>query len=384
MKAFRGVLAGLLSFLLMTSLIIFGILLTVNCTAMNPDFITDRVDQVDITRLTEDIVEEGDIEIPEDMLFFEDVVYEVIADHEAWLKEQFSAAVHDGYDYFLGETDSLEISIPLESLKESVRDSLWRHLMEELPEWITSPDDEGLKKLIYENIHDFAGGIPEDYVPEGYDMLAEAQLRGYVDAYFDDLEAQVIDGELSPSLEAEFEDALLPYFNQYYDEFAAEIPSEITVSEDEIYINEDNIVEVDTETLEDIRYWVGIYKTVFYGLIGLMVLLVAGIVLLHWNFKASTRALSITFLTYGILEFAGVMVARYMVPGWLPLEDLPASLQDFITDAYTGVLAPLQWFSLGVLIAGVALLVASFFFKRKPAAEGEAWPEPESEAEAED
>ena len=102
-----------------------------------------------------------------------------------------------------------------------------------------------------------------------------------------------------------------------------------------------------------------------------MILLVAGIVLLHFNVKGSTRSIAKTFLIYGIGEFVAVMVARYLVPNFLPMDDLPLSFQDFITDAYTGVLAPLQWFSLGILLAGVALLLVSIFYRRDRVAEAE-------------
>jgi hypothetical protein len=365
MTTVKGILVGVLSFFLMLSLIIFGVSFMVKSTAMNPDFITDRVDQADLTQLANDFVDEYYVEeIPEDMRFFEDVVYEVIADHESWLKEQFSAAVHDGYDYLLDKTDTLEIIIPLENLKESVRESLWLHFMEKLPEWISSPDDEGLKKLIYDNIDNFVEEIPEGYLPDDYSMLPEVQLRQYVDAYFEDLEEQIIDGRLSPSLQAEIEDLLLPYFNQYYDEIVEEVPSEFVINEDEI--DSDAM-----ETLETVRGWVGVFNAVYYALIGFMVLLVAGIVLLHFNVKGATRSLAKTFLVYGIGEFVAVMVARYIVPNLLPTGDLPVSFQDFIKDAYTGLLAPLQWFSLGILIAGVALLLVSIFYKRGKVAEAE-------------
>ena len=372
MTTFKGILAGILGFFLMVSLIIFGVSFMVKSTAMNPDFLTDRVNQADITQMASDIVDENFIEeIPEDMRFFKDVVYEVIADHESWLKEQFSDAVHVGYDYLLEKTDTLEISIPLESLKESVRDSLWLHFMEMIPEWIASPDDEGLKNLIYDNIYDFAGGIPEGYLPDEYLILTEAQLRQYVDAYFEDIEAEITDGKLPPSLESEIEDLLLPYFNQYYDDIIKDIPSEIIINEHEIIISEDNITTLDTEALEMVRGWVGIVNAVYYALIGFMVLLVAGIILLHFNVKDATRSLAKTFLIYGIGEFVAVMVARFVVPGFLPTGDLPVSFHDFINDAYTGVLAPLQWFSLGILLAGVALLLVSIFYRRDRVAEAE-------------
>jgi uncharacterized membrane protein YwaF len=125
------------------------------------------------------------------------------------------------------------------------------------------------------------------------------------------------------------------------------------------------------EALETVKHWVGVFKIVFYALIGFILLLIAGIVLAYRDVKDSTRSLSITFLVYGVVEFAGVMVARYLVPNYFPIDDWPVSLQDFITNAYISVLAPLQWFSLGVLIAGIALLLTSIFYRRGRVAEVE-------------
>ena len=349
----------------MFSLVIWGIFFMIKSTTLNPDFITDRVERTDITQLASDFSDEYLIEeIPEDMRFFKDVVYEVIADHEPWLKEQFSSAVHKGYDYLLKKTDTLEISIPLEDLKESARDSLWLHFMEKLPEWISSPDDEGLKNLIYDNIYDFVEGIPASYLPDEYSNLSEAQLKVYVDLYFEDIEEQITDGQLPPYLEAEIEDALLPYFNQYYDEIVEEVPSEIIINERNIIISEDNIVSLDTEVLETVRKWVGVFNAIFYALIALMVILVAGIVLAYFNIKKSTRSIAKIFLIYGISEFVAVMVARYLVPRFLPTADLPESFQNLITDTYTSALDPLLWFSVGIIVAGAALLVFSIFYNR--------------------
>jgi hypothetical protein len=358
MTALKGFLIGFLSFLLLLSLSICGIAFLVNSTMLNPDFITSQVDKADIKQIANEFADENYVdEIPEDLQFFEEVIYEVIEDHEPWLKEQFTIAVNAGYDYLLEETDELEINIPLENLKESVRESLWNHFMDKLPEWISSPDDEGLKKLIYDNIHDFAGAIPASYLPEEYTTLPEAQLRLYVEYYFDDINSQITDGRLPASLQAEIEDLLLPYFNQYYDELVKDVPSEFTFDENEI--------PADTmEALETARQWIGIFKTVFYALIGFIILLIAGIILIYRNVKASTRSLSVTFLIYGAVEFAVVMAARFIVPNYLPTDDVPASLQNFINDVYVSVLAPLQWFSLGILIAGVALLLVSIFYKR--------------------
>jgi hypothetical protein len=368
MTVLKGFLVAFLSFLLMLSLSIFGISLMLYLTALNPNFVTDQVERLDFTELASDFVDDNYIEdIPEDIRFFKDVVYEVIEDHEPWLKEQFDSAIHTGYDFLLGETDTLEIRIPLEDLKESVRESTWRHFLEMLPDWITDTGDEGLRELIYDNIYDFVEGIPPSYLPEEYQSLSEIQLRGYVDEYFNDVADQIIDGKLPPSLEEEIEDAMLPYFNQYYDEFTEEIPSEFIIDRVKIDEIDDDLWDV----LEFTRTYIGYFKTGFYALIGFMILLIALIVLIYRNVKESTRTIGITFLVYGVTEFAVVIVARILVPNYFPTENIPVSMQDLIVNVYKSALAPLQWFSLGILIAGIALVLASIFYRRTDRSEPE-------------
>lgn len=358
MTALKGVLTGLCTFLLSISLVIFGILLTLNCTVLSPDYVSGRVDNADITEIITEVAEENIVdEIPEDIAFFEDVVYDVISDHEPWIREQIDLGITAGYDYLHSRTDRLEISIPLDDLKMSVRDSLWLHFMERLPEWLTSPDNEGLKELIYGNIYEFAGTIPSGYIPPDYQQLSEAQLRNYVDIYFDDIAAQITNGQLPPSLEADIEELLQPYFYDYYDEFVEDIPDEFVLDE----------TEIDAETmdvLEEVRYWIGIFKTVFWAIIGFMVLLAAAVILLNLNdIKAGLRAIGITLTVYGAIELIAVIVARFVVPNFLPTGDIPAAAHDVIVDVFQSMLLPLQWFSLGVLIVGIGLIVGAIFIR---------------------
>lgn len=367
MTVLKGLLVAFLSFLLMLSLSVFGVSLMLYLTALNPGFVSGQVDQVDLSELASDLVEENYIDdIPEDIRYFEDVVYEVVEDHEPWLKEQLDSAIHTGYDFLHGRTDTLEIMIPLEDLKESVRESTWQHFLEMLPDWIADTSDEGLRELIYDNIYDFVEGIPPSYLPEEYQSLSEIQLRGYVDEYFDDVASQIVNGELPPSLKEEIEDAILPYFNQYYNDFTEEIPSEFIIDRAEID-------ELDAElwdVLEFTRTYIGYFKIGFFSLIGFMVLLMGLIVLIYRNVKESIRTIGITFLVYGVTEFVVVIVARILAPNYFPT-DIPISLQDLIVNVYTSALAPLQWFSLGILIAGIGLVLASIFYKRGDRSEPE-------------
>ncbi len=297
MNVLKGFGLVILSFLLFLSLSVFGIAFMLNSTLLNPDFVASEVDKIDVSALVIEMAEEQIGEqLPEEAFFLKEALYGIISDQEPWLKEQLNAAIYTGYDFFLGKSERLDIIISLEPLKDNLRDSLWQTFKENLPSELS--------------------------------VLPEDQLK--------------------------------PYFDQYYQEFAGQIPSEFAF--DESYIPPEVM-----EQMMLARQYIGYFQTAYSALIGFMVLLVLGIILINRNVRGTTRSLGISLLIYGALEFAGVYVARNFMPTSLPLPDIPSSLQMWLMGLFGDLLAPLQMFSLGVLIGGVVLLVVSFVYKPRMA-----------------
>lgn len=295
MKVLKGFGLVILSLLLFLSLSVFGIVFMLKSTLLNPNFVTAEVDKIDISALAKELTEKQIGEqLPEEALFLKEVIYDVIDDQEPWLKEQVNTAIHSGYDYFLGKSERLNIVIALEPLKTSLRDSLWQTFNEHLP-----PELSGLPK-----------------------------------------------------------DQLKPYFDQYYQEFAKQIPDKFTV--DESSLPPEAMAQVGLA-----RQYIGYFQTGYYALIGFMSLLVLGIILINRNVRSTTRSLGIDLLIYGALEYAGVYFARNYAPMMLPY-DIPSSLQTLVAGLPGDLLAPLQTFSLGILIGGVVLLIVSFVYKPSP------------------
>ena len=112
-----------------------------------------------------------------------------------------------------------------------------------------------------------------------------------------------------------------------------------------------------------VRQVIGYYQTGYYVLIGFLVLLILGVVLINRNVKDITRGLGITFLAYGALEYVGIFLAKYFVPSLPPLSGIPSSLQVWVLGVYDNLFTPLEMFSLGCLIGGVVLIIASFVYR---------------------
>ncbi len=357
MKVLKGFGVGILSFLLFLSLSVFGIAFMLNNTLLNPDFVAAEVDKIDVSALTRELTEEqiGE-QLPEEALFIKEAVYGVISDHEPWLKEQVNTAIYSGYDFFLGKSETLDIAISLEPLKESLRDSLWQTFNEQLPLLLPDLLEYQLKPYLDQHYEEFIEQIPEEYLPPGFSELSEEQVKPHLYQFLEEIAGQVATEEIPPELSGLLEDLAKPYFDQYYQDFAGQIPSELTLDESAIP------PEVMAQ-LWQVRQYIGYFQTTYNYLIGFMVLLVLGIILIHRNVRDTTRALGIDLLIYGALEFAAVFLARNFAPTSLPLSGVPSSLQMWLVELSGDLLAPLQTFSLGVLIAGVVLLVVSFVYK---------------------
>jgi hypothetical protein len=166
MKAFKIIVLVILGMLLSLSLLIFGPALMVNQTVLNADFIADRVDEVDIVELTDEIILE---EVPPEAADFmgdalDTVLHLTIGEIEPWLKEQARNVIHVFYDYIEGRNDTLSLIISLETQVAKFRNNL-------LDAILTSPPAELL-------------GLPAEEI--------EAQFNVYFDQ---------IDEEIPPAID---------------------------------------------------------------------------------------------------------------------------------------------------------------------------------------
>ena len=293
MKFLKGFALFILGTLLFLSLSIFGPAFMLNQTFLNPDFVTSQVDKLDITALAEDILSQ---QIPsgEEELTAE-ALRETVADLKPWLKEQTAGAVNTFYDYLEGRSQSLSLVVPLDRVKESLRENMREAFLQSPP-------------------------------PE---------LAG-----------------LSP---AELEQ----YFNEYYQQISQEIPSTFE-------LDESSIPPEVMATLGQAKQYVGYFNLGYTAMIGLILLLILLIILIHHQIRGSTRGIGINFLICGVFSLAGVLLAKNAAGPLLVQANLPASLQTWAPQLLTDTLAPLQMYSIGLLAAGVVLIIVSFAYKPRP------------------
>lgn len=152
------------------------------------------------------------------------------------------------------------------------------------------------------------------------------------------------------------------YFDDYYQGLSASIPAEY-------FIDETSLGPEAMAQIEQARQYLSYVRIGYYALLGFMALLVLGIILINRRVKDTTRRLGVPLLTYGAFEYAGIWVARYLTPKYSTMAGVPPSLQSWLTQLVDDLLAPLEIFSLGLLVSGIVLLIVSFVYKPRHAEE---------------
>lgn len=291
----KGLIVAVLSLLLFVSLVVSGVFFTVNSTLLNEDFVARQVERVDISQVTEEIARpliSG--QLPPEMAFLEDTIYEAVDKLEPQLAAAVTAAVCDAYAWLKGETDTLRISISLAPLLSSLEDDLYQEFQNRLPAPLS--------------------------------LLPPAQQRAVFDTYFQ--------------------------------EFARELPQSVEFTEADIPPEySDEIVAART-----VISW---SQRVFYLLITFMVLLAALVAVTERDVRKTSRAVGITTLIYGAIVYIGILTTKNA-----PLSGIsavPAEYHPLLSAVFNDAVRPLEMLSLGVLVAGVVLMIVSFVYKSRHA-----------------
>jgi hypothetical protein len=148
----------------------------------------------------------------------------------------------------------------------------------------------------------------------------------------------------------------LDNIERYIDEFYQQIPS--TFELNEAWLGPQNMAQ-----LRLMKQFIGHFHTIYYALIGFILLLIIAIILIYHEVRGSTRTLGTTFLSCGIVSYAGVWLTKYYIGVQLAQPQVPVYLQSWLPQLLADTLAPMEMYSLGLLAVGIVLLVVSFVYK---------------------
>jgi hypothetical protein len=170
----RGILALFCALFLIIALLTAGIVIALNMTILNPDFIAKEIDRLDIYELILDQIH-GDLQTQEtygliDGIALDNMVENILEEAKPWLEEQTEMIIYKGLAYIKGQED-LNIVISLTPLKSAIQAQISKQISNILPAELGEiPVDIDITSLF-----DLTG-IPDQYV------INEASLdQGIVD-----------------------------------------------------------------------------------------------------------------------------------------------------------------------------------------------------------
>jgi hypothetical protein len=299
------------------------------------EFVDSLLNEIDIPLLLENVDlssfaldflnEQSSEELSEEDEYLVEYVDEILIELEPWVREQVDIAADPAFDYLLGVSQNINISVSLEPVKDELGDTLREAFLESPPAELTG--------------------------------LSQTELEQYFDEHYSDLVEEFpstfeLDESILGDLRIEIADAL------------ADAEGELEQSRQDIA---ESLAEAETAFGES-REYVGYFTLGYNLLIVLILLLIAGIVLIHREVKGSTRTLAGIFITFGVVNLVTVLVARALIrPPLEQIKEMPSSLLEWIVQTTSSSLTPLLVLAIVLLVVGAALLAFSIIYSRRQA-----------------
>lgn len=122
MTFLKGMAVSLLSFLLFLSLGLFAMLFMLGNTLLDAEFVAAEINRLDLSSLAGELIS---FQAPAEMPYLNEVISETIDELEPWMKDELSSTIASSYDYFLGRTESLSLTISTQKVQDTLRENLW-------------------------------------------------------------------------------------------------------------------------------------------------------------------------------------------------------------------------------------------------------------------
>jgi len=299
MKVLKWVGIGILSFLLFVFLLPFGALFTVHQTVLNPAFVNAHIETLDLSSVARDMLQ---------------------------------------------DTMGQELSRDMTGVNPDFTDQLIGNVITALEPWAREQAQRLVNTgydYILGNSDRFALDIPLDPV--------KTTIRDEAWALFQASPPKEAAGLTSAQLRALFE--------QEYARYSAGMPASILIDE--------SVMDAGMrDSLNQAREIVSYLRTAYFVCIGLMIVFLAGLVLITRQVRLGMRVIGAVLLAAGVIQLVEtVTLTSFVLPAIEVPESVGEPLAVWIKDLVNDVFSPLKWLSIGFVAGGVALIIASFFYR---------------------
>lgn len=129
MSAVRGFLYGVFCFVLFDALVILGLIITLNLTLLNPDFVTSEIEKLDVYSL---LTEQAKALLPSQQFIDTECLNKALADLRPWFEQQAGSVIHNIWDYLKG-ADTINATISLEQVRSVAKKYAKEAALKSLP-----------------------------------------------------------------------------------------------------------------------------------------------------------------------------------------------------------------------------------------------------------
>jgi hypothetical protein len=386
-KVLKTIGLAILGFLLFLALSVLGVALMVNSTVLNPRFLPGELDRLQVGALVAETVDSTDVGLTPQM---QAAVVRTVTALEPRIKAQLRTASGRVYAYLLGDVPAIDLTAVLKDTllapdfvdsvvndpeivalaRQDLRDQIAALMPPSQPQLVRYLDTAmpSVDPWLTQQLNAAAGPVV-DYLLGSSPTLQvvipldpmQAVLRPNLRAAFLRSPPPELAGANSAQLDS--------VFNQYYEAVAAQFPPTATIDPVSLGLGHSaslaqTLADADA-ALADARIAIGYFRRYYFLLMVVVALLILGIAVIHREVRGAARDLGITFLTYGALEFLGLLAGSYFLRA-VNVSGLPAALQSWLPGLFADFIRPLQLFSLVVAVTGLALVIVSLLYRRRP------------------
>jgi hypothetical protein len=196
MNVVRGFFSGVFSFLLFDVLVLLGLIISLNLTILNPDFVTAELEKLD-AYLT--VIEQAKTMLPSQQFISAETVDELVTELTPWFEEQADTVIHAVYAY-LEEDRQLEANISLEPVRAALKDKVREAVINSLPPELQGASQSQIDAYMSQVYSGIDGVIPASIALDesvvGPQVVAQLQqikqIVGYIETAYKALIAAAV------------------------------------------------------------------------------------------------------------------------------------------------------------------------------------------------
>jgi len=196
MSVIRGFFSGVFNFLLFDVLVLLGLVSSLNLTILNPDFVTDELEKLDVYPA---VIEQAKTMLPSQQFIDAATVDELVSELTPWFEEQANTVIHAVYAY-IEEDRELNVVISLEPVRATVKEKVTKAVTNSPPQELQGASQSQIDAYMSQVYTGIDSVIPPSFVLDeavvGSQVMTQLeqvkQIVGYIDTAYKALIAAAV------------------------------------------------------------------------------------------------------------------------------------------------------------------------------------------------